>query len=286
MRIQLSIERHGHQGFSVKDLLAVLASVCLLGFIEFAALGNGIGKNRLATCLANFEQLSLAWSLYTEDNNTKLVWNPGGSDAGMNSAKPAWAGGTMSIGTSDYTNTELLVNYGSSAGKWGGLLGSYVKKNYSVFRCPEDQPISLFGRQFSRVRSVSMNGYMAPANAGSNTWTSSAFKTFRKTSDIVSLKPSNAIVFMDESENTIDDEVWSIDLSHCIDRGGNLTPASFSFIDLPGSRHDRGSVLSFADAHVEHWKWQDQRTMPKSGQTVLAPNNVDIGRVAQSISTR
>lgn len=285
--------RLADRGFTFKDLLAIVACVSVLGVLEFAAVGNSVGKTRLATCIANFEQLSLAWSLYAVDNNAKLVGNPDGFAASQTASKSAWAGGTLDT-TSDATNTEFLVSHRSPAGKFGGLLGVYVKRDYTIFRCPEDQSyVTISGRRIPRVRSVSMNGYMdgEPESSGLNSWTSTAFKTFRKTSDIISLKPSNALVFIDESEYTIDDEVWSMDLSYCIDRTGNLTPASFLFIDLPGSRHDRGGVLSFADAHVEHWKWQDQRSMPiywpaKPVSRPPGANNPDIGRLAQSMSTR
>lgn len=297
MHLRRLITPHGRNGFSGKDLLAVLAGISVLGILQIAALGNGTGKSRLSTCIANFEQLTLAWSLYAEDNNAKLVWNPDGSDAGKTSIKPAWAAGSLSYsaGNADNTNTEYLVNYGSPAGKWGGLLGPYLKRNSAVFRCPEDQSsVTLAGQPVPRARSVSMNGFMNGVRAvgGPDSWSSPLFKMFRKTSDVISLKPASALVFIDESENSINDEVWSIDMPHCIDVNGAVTPGTFAYIDLPASRHDRGAVLSFADTHVEHWKWQDPRSSPalKPGDifqvNTPSANNADIARLAQSISTR
>ena len=34
-----------------------------------------------------------------------------------------------------------------------------------------------------------------------------------------------------------------------------------SFFNWPGNSHNRGTVISYADAHVEHHRWKDSRTV-------------------------
>ena len=34
-----------------------------------------------------------------------------------------------------------------------------------------------------------------------------------------------------------------------------------SFFNFPGSAHNRGGVVSFADGHTEYHRWRDQRTI-------------------------
>src|SRR5882672_9124671 len=134
-------------GFSVKDLIAVLACLSLLAMIQLPALGHTKGRSRLTQCLSNLQQMGRAWLMYAEDNGGILVANPGGADSGKVAAKPSWAGGWLDFSGSnpDNTNTSLLIHDGSP-NSYGGLLGSYLK-SASVFRCPEDPSFTTINGQ-------------------------------------------------------------------------------------------------------------------------------------------
>lgn len=65
--------------------------------------------------------------------------------------------------------------------------------------------------------------------------------------------PAPVFVFVDEAEDRMDDGhflVW---------------PAPDTrWVNLPAARHNHSEVLSFADGHVELWKWQaPKRLSPK-----------------------
>jgi prepilin-type processing-associated H-X9-DG protein len=62
-----------------------------------------------------------------------------------------------------------------------------------------------------------------------------------KTAQIVNPAPSAAIVFVDESQNTVDDGVFGLTWT--------------MWKNSPGARHSRGTTFSFADGHVEKWRW-------------------------------
>jgi prepilin-type N-terminal cleavage/methylation domain-containing protein/prepilin-type processing-associated H-X9-DG protein len=57
--------------------------------------------------------------------------------------------------------------------------------------------------------------------------------------------PSEVFVFLDENERSIDNAMLGV-----------KPPGVWDWYNLPASRHARGCVVSFADAHVEYWKWR------------------------------
>ena len=291
----------------MRELLVVIATVAMLALLQASALDATQGKSRLALCRAHFEQLSDAWTMYAADSNGALVYNADGANAGKTYDSPSWAGGWLDFtsNNTDNTNLNLLTKYLAASSQrtsgpyYGGLLGPYFK-NASVFRCPEDQSKCLEGAiRFDRVRSVSMNAYMHGVHANKytgqetlGTWAQPPFRLFRRLSDISGIRPSTAFTFMDERSDSINDPAWNMNLGLALDANNALTPDTFKIVDYPASWHDRGGLLSFADGHVEHWKWQDPRTtLPLQegkplNSMVDSPGNVDIGRISRAASFR
>jgi prepilin-type processing-associated H-X9-DG protein len=54
--------------------------------------------------------------------------------------------------------------------------------------------------------------------------------------------PSKTFIFIDEDEQSIDDGIFT------------MFPDVWA--ELPADRHNQGCDLSFADGHVEHYRWQ------------------------------
>jgi prepilin-type processing-associated H-X9-DG protein len=245
-------------------------------------------------CMQNLRQMGYGWAMYADDQDTRLVWNPDGSDTGKVNNKPSWAGGWLDFSTStDNTNTEFLVSYGSRAGKWGGILGSYVARNTKIFKCAADRAaVGIFGKQLARVRSISANTFMNGVRTDGklNSWSSSKFRTFRKTSDFIKPTAANAWILLDEREDSINDACFGIDMPKCLDQNDNPTPNSFSIVDYPASYHNRAAGFAFADGHSEIHKWLDARTCPtlKPGQALplnqASPKNADVAWLAQRTS--
>ena len=94
------------------------------------------------------------------------------------------------------------------------------------------------------------------------------YPMFKKTTQINQPGAANAILFLDESVNTVDD---------CI-LGVNLT----DWRNSPSARHSRGCALSFADAHVERWQWL-QLSKEQTGSTPIANTTPDFERFTNSI---
>ena len=69
------------------------------------------------------------------------------------------------------------------------------------------------------------------------------YPLFKKSSEIVNPSPSKAIVFVDESIETIDDGYFAVQVNP-------------TWQNSPTVRHAKGAVFSFADGHAELWKWR------------------------------
>src|SRR5690606_29444942 len=144
----------------------------------------------------------------------------------------------------DNLNTSYLIS-SERTGRYG-LLGPYLKRDASVFKCPSDRSqVTIFGRAWARVRSVSMNSWMG----GSAYCGQTEFRVFQDLSEISRPEPAKAFVILDEREDSINDSGFQINmLTH--------------LVDYPASYHEGGANLAFADGHVGFRLWQDPRTVP------------------------
>ena len=65
-------KRPGERGFTLPELLVVLAVIAALGSLLLPALSRAREKSKAAQCLGNLQQWSLALSLYLHDNNDAI----------------------------------------------------------------------------------------------------------------------------------------------------------------------------------------------------------------------
>ena len=72
----------------------------------------------------------------------------------------------------------------------------------------------------------------------------------QKLSQIQGLKPDAFFVFLDENEESIDNASLGI-----------MPPGSWSWFNLPASRHKQGCVVTFVDGHVVRHRWQDKSVL-------------------------
>ena len=213
-------------------------------------------------CLSNLKQLQIAWRLYSDDFNDFLVPN-----TFYATNQTAWVRNLMNFNPANTDNTNVAKLLGS-------LLSRYTE-SVGIHHCPSDRSVvHLGGRAYGRVRSVSMNNWMASLVDYHH-----GFRTYWRQSEILMPTPTDALVFLDERED-------SIDASHFI-----VTMRSQTLTDYPSSYHNGAGNVSFADGHAEAKRWLDPRTRPPLRPGVLlthgvaSPNNPDLFWLQEHAST-
>src|SRR5512147_2062826 len=71
------------KGFTLIELLVVIAVIAILMAILMPALNRAREQGKRAACLSNLKQLGLAWNLYADDNNDRMVNGDSGEYTGM-----------------------------------------------------------------------------------------------------------------------------------------------------------------------------------------------------------
>src|SRR5439155_7385130 len=92
------------RGFTLIELLVVIAIIAILAAMLLPALGKAKAKAQGIYCLSNQKQLTLAWHLWSDENENKLVPN---HDGGVSSVDLSWVPGWLSFQPDNLDNTNI-----------------------------------------------------------------------------------------------------------------------------------------------------------------------------------
>ena len=124
------------RGFTLIDLLVVIAIIAILAGMLLPALGKAKAKAQGIACVNSLRQLQLAWQMYADDHGDVMP------------SSSAWVKGDATTATS-LTNLQAGVLY-----RYVGAVGSY--------RCPADRPLTTGREKKPRLWSYAISGQLNP----------------------------------------------------------------------------------------------------------------------------
>jgi prepilin-type N-terminal cleavage/methylation domain-containing protein/prepilin-type processing-associated H-X9-DG protein len=222
----------GLGGFTLIELLVVISIIAMLMSIMLPSLSSAREMGRRVVCQTNIRSLTIAWSMYSIENNDALCSpDTEGNDY-------CW----VADGPDDPANTIG----GTEQAIRDGVLAHYLSYATKAYKCKSDST--------SLLRSYAISNTMGGFTCGYGNFTT----PYTGLGQID--EPSNRLVFIDadsvlpEGEpKWIRSSFWPVHWSSQawdIRLYNNMT-----------SRHSDGTNVSYADTHCDYRRWKDQRTI-------------------------
>jgi prepilin-type N-terminal cleavage/methylation domain-containing protein/prepilin-type processing-associated H-X9-DG protein len=260
-------------GFTLIELLVVIAIIAILAALLLPSLARAKVQALNIACLNNLRQLQVCWQMYADDHRDSLPPNQSVYDVDTGQPIPGanldltWCAGN----TRTDTNTVNIER---------GYLFPY-NRSTAIYHCPADrsQVERAGGGTWPMLRTRSYNMSQSINGIPFDTRTAlDGLPSFAKLTAITKPPPTDLFVFIDVHEGGILDSLFGIPLP------GDAWDGIW--FDLPANRHGQGCCLSFADGHVQRWKWKVPKVFKELGQRV-EPNGeiVDYHKVQDHVRT-
>jgi prepilin-type N-terminal cleavage/methylation domain-containing protein/prepilin-type processing-associated H-X9-DG protein len=252
------------RGFTLIELLVVIAIIALLMAILMPALQRAREQGRRAVCLNYLKTLTLAWTMYADENDDRIVngeayWAPTAAPAapvpmsGPHKGERYWVGNDCASGFAQGEQRPLDIQMQAIR---VGALFPYCEAE-KVYRCPT----GIRGEMRTYSTGYGMNGCFDATGTYIGNRGVRVGRTVlmvKKRSEITVPAPAYRLVFLDEGQISPD--------SYAIHY---VTPRWW---DPPFVRHGDGTNVSFADGHSDYWKYRGAETI-RVGKMANPPYN-------------
>ncbi len=240
-----STEKPGSKrGFTLVELLVVIAVIALLMAILLPALTRAREQGKRVVCLHHLRELVIAWLMYADYNEDKIVCGDAEEYGDWETKTAAYSSSgnhynEMPWVLKDWGTPVLTIEQKKEQIKRGALFR--YTKDVRVYKCPTGQ--SDLMRMYSVVDSMNVTDLAAHGAVMIK-----GRSTIRK--------PYERIVFYDDG-GTGDSAMGGFTIYPY----KNSDTSTQTWWDDPPLRHGEGSTFSFADGHTEYHKWRDKRTI-------------------------
>ncbi len=230
------------RAFTLIELLVVIAIIGILAALLLPALSKAKGRAQTILCLNNLKQMELCFHLYATDNTDFMPPNNFVYDIATLRAIPGNEGPSWCTNVAPYE--------ADPAGIKAGLLFQY-NTSLGIYRCPGDTSTleTSTGTKLPAPRLRSYNMSQSVNGLSYAGQIADEVPHYKKFTSIRKPTPTGLLVFLEVHEDEIMDTEFGIPVEPDWWSAGN-------WWDIPANRHNRGANFSFADGHVEHWRWK------------------------------
>jgi len=272
--------------FTLIELLVVIAIIAILAAMLLPALSKAKQRATTAVCLNLEKQLALAWMMYSDENNDRLV------NLSTYTANPLTPTPDGVPWRTDIWNSEQipLPNLATSDGWKAGIEQGYRKPtptldgplykyapNPDVVHCPGDKRYQL-----------NYPPGAGPQTGGPYCWDSFSGAAFlngegRASANNISkrsaiTRPSDKFIWV-EGADMRGENVGSWGMNNYGTTAATFTDAQFG--DSPAAFHVVAADFNFCDGHAESHKWLNGSTISFANDTT---RNKDSGGGSQSFA--